>query len=301
MRRYNIHLNALRAFEAAARLSSFSRAADELHISHSTVSHHIKGLEAGLGVDLFSRQNRKVVLTKEGEAVFPVLRTSFDSISAVLSKVQRTTGPDILDVTVTPTFANKWLVGHLKKFRTRRPSTSVRLHATMDLVDFETQGIDIGIRTGKGHWPGLKSQLLMPIHMTPLCSPDLISGLGRNLRIKDLNSFTLIHADVSRGVGFESEWQAWLEVAGATNVDSSNGLSFHDPGLALQAAIDGLGIAMGYVELAKTDIEQNRLVQPFDFQTKHPWSYYIVVPEDNAGDQLIEEFSNWLLDEVGSG
>jgi len=298
MRRYNIHLNALRAFESAARLSSFSKAADELHISHSTISHHIKGLENGLGVELFSREKRNVVLTQEGETIFPVLKDSFDAISEVLGKVQRNTKTKELNVTVTPTFANKWLVGHLKSFQLKRPNVRVRLHATMELVDFNKESIDVGIRTGTGDWPGLKSEILMPIHMTPLCSPSLIESHKGKFGIDDLRSLTFIHADVSRGVGIESEWREWLDSNGGSHLECDNGLFFHDPGLALQAAVDGLGVAMGYVELAKNDIEENRLVRPFEFKTAHPWSYYIVTPEDNSGDPLVSEFCEWLLEEA---
>lgn len=300
MRRYNIHLNALRAFESAARLSSFSKAADELHISHSTISHHIKGLESGLGVELFSREKRNVVLTQEGEMIFPVLRESFDAISEVLGKVQRNTKTRELNVTVTPTFANKWLVGHLKSFQEMHPNVRVRLHATMELVDFNKENIDIGIRTGTGNWPGLKSILLMPTHMTPLCSPSLLKGHKGKFGINDLRNLTFIHADVSRGTGIESEWREWLDSNGGQDLECDDGLHFHDPGLALQAAVDGLGVAMGYVELARHDIEENRLVRPFDFQTAHPWSYYIVTPEDNPGDSLTSEFSDWLIKEAKS-
>jgi LysR family glycine cleavage system transcriptional activator len=298
MRRFSLHLNALRAFEAAARLSSFTRAAEELHVSHSTISHHIKGLEKALGANLFIRQNRRVVLTSAGEALFPVLRSSFDQISVSLETIRQTSTRRALKVTVTPSFANKWLVPHLRRFREAHPGIEVRIQSSLQLADFCRDGLDLGVRTGWGEWPGLRSELLMPIHMTPLCSPRLLAGSEPLSSPDQLNGFTLIHADVSPGIGIESEWHEWLAAVGATEVDCSHGLSFHDPGLALQAAIDGLGIAMGYVELAAIDIAEGRLVRPFAAEVRHPWSYYTVIPEDNVGDLPTGIFSDWLRAEV---
>jgi len=300
MRRSHLHLNALRAFESAARLSSFSRAADELNISHSTISHHVKGLENALGVDLFVRKNRKVVLTNSGEALFPVLKSSFDQISASLDKLQVDQNDNALKVTMTPSFANKWLVPRLRRFQTSYPDVEVQLQPSLDLLNFNRDGIDVGIRTGLGNWPGMRSELLMPVHMTPFCSPKLLEAGGDIKTVEDLRRFTLLHADVSLGIGFESEWREWLKAMGAHDVVGMYSLSFHDPGLALQAAIDGLGIAMGYAELAVDDVENGRLVRPFAEEVKHPWSYYIVTVEgDNRNDQ-ISKFCEWLRDETRS-
>jgi LysR family glycine cleavage system transcriptional activator len=299
MRRFSLHLNALRAFEAAARLSSFSRAAGELHVSHSTISHHVKGLEKSLGVDLFVRQNRSVVLTSSGEALLPVLRSSFDRISSTLETIRQSGDQAALKVTVTPSFANKWLVPHLRHFREAHPGIEVQLQSSLELADFNRDGLDLGVRTGWGEWPGLRSELLLPIHMTPLCNPSLLEGREGISSPDELHDFTLIHADVSPGIGIESEWREWLIAVGADKVDCSHGLSFHDPGLALHAAIDGLGIAMGYVELAAIDLAEGRLVQPFAAAVQHPWSYYIVIPEDNVGDLQTAIFCDWLRAEVG--
>jgi len=299
MRRYDLHLNALRAFEAAARLSSFSRAAEELHVSHSTISHHVKGLEKALGVDLFVRQNRSVVLTSAGEALLPVLRSSFDKISSTLEAIRQSGDRVVLKVTVTPSFANKWLVPHLRRFREAHPGIEVQLQSSLELADFNRDSLDLGVRTGWGEWPGLRSELLLPIHMTPLCSPSLLEGREGIASLDELRDFTLIHADVSPGIGIESEWREWLAAVGADTVDCSHGLSFHDPGLALQAAIDGLGIAMGYLELAAIDLSEGRLVRPFAAEVQHPWSYYIVIPEDNVGDLQTATFCDWLQAEVG--
>ena len=176
MRRFGLHLNSLRAFEVAARLSSFSRAAEELHVSHSTISHHIKGLEKSLGVKLFFRRNRSVVLTAAGETLFPVLKGSFDRISSTLETIKQTSDRAPLRVTVTPSFANKWLVPHLRHFHESHPRIEVQLQSSLELADFSRNDLDLGVRTGWGEWPGLRADLLMPIHMSPVCSPSLLQG-----------------------------------------------------------------------------------------------------------------------------
>ena len=298
MRRFGVHLNALRAFEAAARLSSFSTAASELHVSHSTISHHVKGLEKSLGRELFLRQNRRVILTSEAKALQRVLTHSFDNISSELEALRRGSANKPLKVTVTPSFANKWLVPNLRSFREIHPNIEIELHPSLALDDFNRDGLDVGIRTGLGAWPGLRAELLMPVHMTPLCAPTVFNGQKDSMKPQALRQYTLLHADVGYGIGIESEWREWLLAVGASDVDCSHGLSFKDPGLALQAAINGLGIAMGYVELAASDLATGRLVQPFEMEVQHPWSYYIVMPEDNVSDPKTRLFCDWLRREV---
>lgn len=300
MRRFGVHLNALRAFEAAARLSSFSGAARELHVSHSTISHHIKGLEKSLGRALFLRQNRRVILTTEAESLHRILKHSFDNISSELEVLRIDGAKTPLKVTVTPSFASKWLVRKLRSFREVYPNIDVQVYPSLELNDFSHDGLDVGVRTGLGDWPGLRAEWLMPVHMTPLCAPSVFNGHKGSMKPQALQQFTLIHADVSHGTGIESEWREWLLAVGAGDVDCSPGLSFKDPSLALQAAIDGLGIAMGYVELAADDLSTGRLVQPFDVEVQHPWSYYIVIPEDSVDDRQTRLFCDWLRLEAAS-
>ena len=298
MRHFGLQLNALRAFEAAARLSSFSDAARELHVSHSTISHHVKGLEKAIGIPLFLRRNRRVSLTAAGEELLPVLSASFDSISSTLETLRDSQERSALRITVTPSFANKWLVPNLRRFQAANPGVEVKLRSSLSLTDFGRDEIDLGVRAGLGQWHGLKAELLMPIHMTPLCSPALLEGRNGIGTAEDLHDFTLIHADVSHDTGIDSEWREWLASVGVDSIDCSHGLSFHDPGLALQGAIDGLGIAMGYIELAAGDIADGRLVRPFAAEVAHPWSYYIVIPEDNVANPQVDIFCEWLRAEV---
>lgn len=298
MHRIGVHLNALRAFEAAGRHSSISRAAEELRVSHSTVSHHVRGLEQALGVELFERRGRSVILTRNGTALLPILSESFDAIAAALNAVTPSVKSKALRVTVTPSFANKWLVPNLRRFRTEHSNIDVQLTSSLALADFRRDKIDIGIRSGAGDWPGVDSELIMPIHMTPLCSPALLAEHGDIDNPQSLRKFTLLHADVARGSGIESEWRAWLQAVGADDVNCGGGLSMHDPGLALQAAVDGLGIAMGYVELAQRELANGRLIAPFEMQIAHPWSYYVVTAKGKADNQKVSVFRNWLRKEV---
>lgn len=300
MRRFGVHLNALRAFEAAARLSSFSGAAAELHVGHSTISHHIKGLEKSLGKELFLRKNRCVILTSDAEALYRILKHSFDDISAELEVLRQDITKTPLKVTVTPSFANKWLVPNLRSFRAIHPDIEVQVYPSLALNDFSHDKLDVGVRNGMGNWPGLTAELLMPVHMTPLCAPTVFNGSMGSMDPQELEQFTFIHADVSEGIGMESEWREWLLAVGADKIKCDQGLSFKDPGLALQAAIDGLGIAMGYLELAADDLATGRLVQPFEVKVRHPWSYYIVLPEDNIGDPQTQVFCDWLRQHANS-
>lgn len=297
MKEYGVHLNALRAFEATARHLSFSKAAEELSVSHSTISHHIASLEAGLGVKLFNRQNRKVELTKAGENLFPVLNSSFDGIKRALKETWSSTNRKVLNVAVTPSFANKWLVPRLRDFQALNPEIDINVSSSLTKVDYNAKNIHVGIRAGLGQWENLDAEHLMPIHMTPLGSPTLFNAHKVMTDPSEILQYPLIHADVSNGVGFEFEWLEWFKASGMPNVDIGAGLSFHDPGLALEAAINGLGFAIGYVELAKDDITQGRLVRPFQTDIRHPWSYFIVTPRNESMDKQTVLFCNWLKEQ----
>lgn len=298
MRKFGVHLNALRAFEAAARHSSFSLAAKELHVSHSTISHHVKGLEKMLGVPLFLRQNRTVVLTSAGEMLLPILKTSFDRIASAIETIKNGDAQQALRITLTPSFANKWFIPRLHRFREAHADIKVELKQSLSSRDFDRKQFDVGVRFGLGQWPGLQTELLLPVRMTPLCSPRLLDGKDYLRKPADLSQFTLIHADIDDDGGMQSEWQTWLAAMDSTDVDCSDGLSFQDPGLALNAARDGLGVAMGYLELAADDLNSGLLVRPFAAEVQHPWPYYIVVPEHKADDSQVQLFCEWLRTET---
>ncbi|MGI9270368.1 MAG: LysR substrate-binding domain-containing protein [Woeseiaceae bacterium] len=297
MHRIGVHLNALRAFEAAGRLSSISRAADELRVSHSTISHHVKGLEEALGVALFERRGKSVNLTETGAALLPVLSESFDAMSTALHAIHPAKDSTEVRVTVTPSFANRWLVPNLRQFRAQHENIDVQINSSLSLANLRSSNFDFGIRSGFGKWPGVTSRLLTPITMTPVCSPALIDEVGPIQAPQDLKKFTLLHADVANDSGIDSEWGAWLDAADGDGVKFDRGLSLYDPGLALQAAADGLGVAMGYVQLAQRELADGRLIAPLDLCIEHPWSYYVVTAKSRRPSAAAEAFMNWLFTE----
>jgi len=298
-KRQDLPLNGLRAFEAAARHQSFSAAAEELCVTHGAISQQIKRLEEHTNLSLFHRHNRGVHLTDAGAALLPVLCDCFDRMSATIESLTRKSGSGRLKVTTTPLFASRWLIPRLNSWRRQEASLDVDLHPSLQMLDIQRGECDLGIRCGVPPWPGLKSELLLPIHLSPLCSPDLLEGARALKQPSDLKRYDLIHADIESHVRGE-EWNMWLSVAGESDLGNSAGFYFHEPALALQAAADGLGVAMGYLEFVKADLGSGKLVQPFDLSVRHTFSYYLVYskPLSTAGD--LRSFVAWIREEAAS-
>lgn len=289
-------LNALRAFEASARHLNFSKAADELCVTHSAISQQVRQLESLLNLALFERTNRGVELTGSGRMLLPIVSSSFGRIGDALGGLMDVRNERSICVTTTPTFAATWLVPRLKRWRERHPGVAVHLKPSLEMLRIGGDDIDVGVRCGVPPWPGLAADLLLPIHMTPVCSPAFLKGDGL-ANPADLLRFPLLHADVG-GHEFGEEWRTWLFAAGIEDIPRFEGLSFHDPGLALQAAIDGLGIAIAYDELAAAEIASGRLVKPFPLTVRHAFSYYVVYPEARRHDALIGSFRRWAIFET---
>ncbi len=296
MRRRDLHFNSLRSFEVAARHRSLSKAAAELGVTHSAVSHQIKLLEEQIGAELFTRSSQGVRLTPSGETLLSVLSESFDRITNTLSRLADTAGTASLRVTTTPTFATRWLVPRISAWRSLETGINLHLLPTLDFLDLDGGAADVAIRCGKPPWPGLTSELLRPINMTPVCSPSLLKEDDLEDE-HDVLNHELIHADI-RGHALGEEWKMWLTAAGVSPAGDLQGLSFHDPSLALQAALDGLGIAMGYLDLIEPVVESGRLVCPFDLVVKHYFSYYFVYPTTRAHEDKIRTFKDWLISEL---
>ncbi|WP_282609954.1 transcriptional regulator GcvA [Pelagibius sp. Alg239-R121] len=294
MNRSNLPLNALRAFEASARHLSFSKAAEELCVTHSAVSQQIKQLEDLLGLQLFHRTNSGVQLTEAGHRLLPLLIEFFDRIGETLDELIKGPRENTVNVTTTPTFAVKWLMPRLRRWHMEHEDQSIHLVPTLRMLELGRGKADIGIRCGLPPWRGLKSDLILPIHMTPVCSPTLLEESKPLDAPQDVLNYPLLHADVGSHERGE-EWRTWLAAAKVTNFKSIDGLSFHDPGLSLQAAIDGMGIAIGYTELAEPDLRSGRLIQPFELTVRHSFSYYIVYPEYRQDDPQIQAFRDWLI------
>ncbi len=289
-------LNSLRAFEAAARHLSFAKAADELHVTAAAISHQIKGLESQLGTLLFRRLNRSVALTPAGERLLGPSSRAFDLLAEAVAEVERGGGPDVLSVSVAPSLAAKWLIPRLQNLYATHPELDVRMSASMALADFQRDGFDIALRFGLGRYAGCRSHKLMDDSLVPLCAPSLASG-DKPIRVPgDLQNHVLLHDD--SGQLFDPTaptWQTWLTAAGVEGVDVTRGPRFGQPDMALAAAIDGVGVTLGRVALARADLAAGRLVAPFALTLPLAPSYYVVYPEEYESLDRVRIFRDWLL------
>ncbi len=286
-------MNTLRAFEAAARHLSFTQAAAELHITQAAVSHQIRTLEEALGVRLFRRLNRAIRLTEEGQQFVSEVRKALSHLATAMEKLSAPDAGGPLTVSVLPSFASKWLVPRLGRFRERHPEIDVRISPSIQLTDFQRDDVDLGVRYGKGRYEGLHSVRLMTEDIFPVCSPKLLSG-AKALRVPgDLRHHTLLHDD-----GYV-DWAMWLLVAGVEEIGPTQGPFFTDSALVIQAAAEGQGVALARGALAADDLAAGRLVKPFDIAIPTEYAYYVVCPKATAQHPKIAAFRDWLLDEAG--
>jgi LysR family glycine cleavage system transcriptional activator len=304
MNRRNLPFNALRAFEAAARHASVSGAARELSVTHSAISHQLKLLESQLGTRLFERTNRGLQITSSGESLLPVLSESFDRINDRLTDLQHNQGPaaipDIINVTSTPSFASKWLVPRLASWYAEPEASRIHLLPSLDDLDLQAGNIDFAIRCGIPPWTDHGHELLMPIHMVPVCSPEYAATSTALKHPIDALRHNLIHADIaeqSRG----QEWHDWLKGCGVDCPEQLDGLSLKDPALAMQAAADGLGLAIGYFELIDRDLNSGQLVCASAQRIKHDYSYYLLHRRMPGSGSAAARFHDWLLGQLEDG
>ncbi len=280
-------LTALKAFEAAARHQSFKAAAEELHVTHAAISRQVKALEAQLGLSLFERLNRRVLLTAAGRELLPVLERAFDEISTVSRRLAAPPTRGRLVLSVDPGFATRWLLRRLSRFRDHHSNIEVEIIPSLELLRFPHASIDAAIYYGQGPWPGLRQELLFSLCVFPVCGPDLVTGPHPLRRPGDLRHHRLLH---ERSVDW---WRVWLQEAGAPEVDWSAGPIFHDSNLPLDAAAAGEGVAVGDNLLAIDDLESGRLCKPFAL-TCPTGSYYLVSPQDQADHVKLAAFRGWL-------
>jgi LysR family transcriptional regulator, glycine cleavage system transcriptional activator len=291
-------LNSLRAFEAAARHLSFARAAEELHVTPAAISHHIKALEADLGVRLFRRLNRAVLLTAAGQACVAGLSDAFDRMAAALERLRAQECSGSLTVSTSPALAAKWLVPRLERFQELHPEIDVRVSAAMRLVDFAREDVDVAIRYGTGSYPGVLTELLLTNEVVPVCAPALLDGPRRLRAPQDLRHHTLLHDDTRTSDGAYPNWAMWLRAAGLEDIDPSRGPRFDYPGLVLEAAAAGDGVALALSTVAAADLAAGRLVKPFAVAVPTPFAYYVVCPQATAERPKVAAFRRWLRAEV---
>ncbi len=281
-------LNGLRAFEAAARHMSFTRAAAELNVTQTAISHQIKRLEEQLGIPLFVRGNRALALTRAAQGYLPQVRSAFEDLRRATARLRRPENEDVLTVSTTASLATKWLVSRVAAFQDANPGIEIRITTSAAMVDFQRDEVDMAVRFGRGHWPGLRADWLMAEDIFLVCSPALALSLHRP---EELANHTLLHSTVPR-----EDWQLWLTAAGLpAEIAARRGLMFDQTFMAVQAAMEGLGVALGRTHLVEADIAAGRLVVPFATVLPQDAGYYVVVPEAAADSPGIARFRDWLI------
>jgi LysR family transcriptional regulator, glycine cleavage system transcriptional activator len=286
-------LNAIRAFEAAGRHGSFFLAAGELRVTPGAISYQVKALERFLGVRLFHRLHRGIALTDIGATYLTRARDAFDRLATATDQLIVGNRSRILRISALPAFAEKWLVPRLRGFQEQYPDFDVRLAADADVVDFVTRDYDIGLRYTDGYHPELRVDRLLAEEMFPVCSPKLLQGPRALKRPQDLAQHTLLH-----DVHWQDDWRLWLGAAGLNDFEVKQESRFTLYSMALEAAAQGGGVAMGHSALVADDLASRRLVAPFATSVAAPRAYYLVCPKWTENRLAVQAIRTWLFAEV---
>tara|TARA_B100000614_G_scaffold253228_1_gene266898 strand:- start:2298 stop:3197 length:900 start_codon:yes stop_codon:yes gene_type:complete len=285
-------LNALKAFEAAARHLSFTRAADELFVTQAAVSHQIKALEDFLSLKLFIRRNRTLLLTEEGQGYFLELKDIFKNLQDATERLLARGSKGAITVATPPSFASQWLVPRISQFSQLFPDIDVRLKAIDFDEGFLTDDIDVAIYYGRGRWNGIQADKLHTEFLTPLCSPSLFQGSKPLNTLSDLKHHVLLH-DSSRAI-----WKMWLQHFKVAGVNVNQGPVFSHSMMVNQAAALGQGIALGNSVLAKPELDAGRLIMPFEEKLESRDAYYLVYHEGQGESGKIAAFREWVINLV---
>jgi LysR family glycine cleavage system transcriptional activator len=292
-------LNALRAFEAAARHLNFSRAADELSVTPGAVSQQIQNLEDYVGASLFKRTPRGLLLTDAAQTALPALREAFDRLAEAASLLTAAVDGRRLTLTAAPSFAAKWLVPRLGRFEAAHPQVDVWLSADIDLVDFATGEIDLAIRYGAGPYPGLEVVRLMSETVIPVIAPELLASNPLN-EPRDLARHVLLHDGSPDADDSCPDWMMWLAARGVKGVDGTRGPRFNQSSLVVEAAAGGRGVALAKRALAQDDLDAGRLVVPMQIVTSVDFAYYVVHPKAKGRLPQVKAFVAWITAEAGA-
>lgn len=301
-------LNALRAFEATARHLSFSKAAEELHVTTAAVSHQIKGLEDYLGFTLFIRHSRSIELTDAAEQCLTLLSEGFDRIAAAVQTMREHVEVDTLNLWTTASFASKWLIPRLHRYSARFPNIDMHITSNVQLINLangpetidrliRAHNADVVIRFGSGNYPAYEVDRLFDVEAVPLCSPRLLDATPYPLRsVTNLGHHTLLHDETDyRG---RPAWSNWLARYPVDGVDVKRGLHFNHILMAMEAAIDAQGVLLGMDCLARGDIAEGRLCIPFDKRLPLEHAFHVVRPRATGRQYAIDGFVEWLLEET---
>lgn len=285
-------LNALKAFEASARQLSFTKAAEELFVTQAAISHQIKSLEEHLGLKLFMRKNRSLLLTEEGQSYFLDIKDIFTSLHEATEKLLARGAKGAITVSLQPSFAIQWLVPRLTSFNVQHPEIDVRIKAVDQADNSLTEDVDVAIYHGRGRWPDVYAEQLHTEYLVPVCSPLLLSGKKPINTMHDLANHTLLH-DTSR-----RDWKRWFKEANVKGINVNHGPIFSHSAMVVQAAVHGQGVALAQSVLAKPELDAGRLVNLFDHRLISKNAFYIVCREHQMDVGKISAFREWMLTTV---
>lgn len=292
-------MTALTAFEAAARLASFTRAAEELGVTQAAVSRQIHALEEDFGFPLFNRLHRKVSLTPQGRSLAAAASAAFNMIAEASSELRRETTGDELTIAATVAFSHFWLLPRISEFSRRHPETTLRIVTQDAMPDLDQGQVDVAIRFGNGSWPGGRAEKLFEDHVFPVCSPEFAQSIGTNLTPSDLLRQPLIsnEADDPMWIG----WNPWLAQFGISHTGKLRGLrcSFYTE--AIYATLNGQGITLGWNRLVSDLLEQKRLIRLGEASVVPEGAYYVVLPANRKQTQPPQQFLQWLFEEHADG
>src|SRR5690348_5415321 len=285
-------MQALRAVEAAARTGILTRAAEARSVTDGALSHQTKALVAIVGVPLIERAGRGIRMTDDGERLATRVRAALADVAAAVREVSERNNPRQLRVSVTPSFAARWLLPRLGTFLARHRDIDLDVRSSLSLVDFKRDDADVAIRYGFGSWPEVRAELLLSDAYFPVCSPRLAPRLPKEPR--ELARYTLLRSD-------DEFWKPWFEAVGLDWPEPRRGPTFNDAALMLQAAVDGQGIALARSSLLGNDVRNGLLVRLFDIDVPAPRRHYLVYPPRLAGSPKLAAFREWLLAEIRAG
>ncbi len=292
-------LESLRIFAVAARHLSFTKAARELNLTQSAVSHRIKALEEELGIILFNRLVRRLELTGAGAALAHTMRQAIHQIERGVAELDRTGGVLRLSITMLPSIASRWFVPRLTRFRKQRPDIEVQVIAEPRLLDLRAEGIDLALRFGRGLYPGYAVTQLMPDWVFPVCSPEFLAS-RRVETIDQLIELPLLHDSATEGDGSASDWRSWLDHLGRPDVRSPSGQRFSEATLLIDATASGLGVALARASLVTDHMTTGVLVCPLLLATPTAFAYYILALPEASHLPKIVLFREWLQAEAAA-
>lgn len=293
-------LPAVRAFEAAARHGGFQGAGDELHVSAGAVAHQVKQLESWLGVSLFQRLPRGVLLTPAGHQYAQALRPLLNGVAEASEAVKRHSDERVVTVTSVPSLVSRWLLPRLGHLRERHPEIDMRVLASLHPVDFAREGVDVAIRLGTGPYPGLKTDLLMEERFSAVCSPAFKAAAPDLREPADLLRHPLLHDELDMRIPDEITWARWLRTFGVTYTGAARP-SFSHTYLTLEAAANSQGVAIAAELFIEPDLRSGRLVRLFPQQVVGPYRYHLLRPPEAEARPAVRAFCEWIKDEAKAG